>query len=140
MRYISSLLAVAVFAATASCGGSGTEPGGYGNTTGGSNSPPPGGGSTTGPTTNSLVVNNNYYDPPSTTVSKGTQVTWTWNACTGDGYGGSVCTDHSVTFDDGPTSGLQTTGSYQRAFSTPGEYAYHCSLHGSAMSGKIIVK
>ena len=138
MRYISSLLAVAIFAATVSCGGSGTEPGGY-NNNGGSN-PPPGGGSTTGPTTNSLSVNNNYYDPPSTTVNKGTPVTWTWNACTGDGYGGSVCTDHSVTFDDGQKSELKSTGQFERVFSTPGEYAYHCDLHGSAMSGKIIVK
>jgi len=63
---------------------------------------------------------------------------WTWNSCD-SGYGGEVCTAHTVTFDDGPSSELQDKGSYSRAFNTAGTYKYHCQVHGTAMSGSVVV-
>jgi plastocyanin len=66
-------------------------------------------------------------------------VTWTWNTCTGDGYGGQTCVSHSVTFDDGVTSPTQDTGTYNRTFTAKGTYTYHCLVHGAAMTGTITV-
>ena len=97
--------AFAVFAL--GCGGGGG---------GGPASPPPSGGTggTGGSTSADIKVQNNSFSPPSTTVPVGTTVTWTWNACTGDGYGGQACTDHSIVFDDGGRSSapLQSEGTF----------------------------
>jgi plastocyanin len=115
----------------AACGGGASSPTA-------TNSPPP----PTGPT--DVTVVNNSFSPASLGVAPGTTVTWTWNTCSGgDGYGGGVqtCVDHNIVFDaDATTSGTQSQGSYQRRFSTAGTYAYHCSIHGAAMSGKIVVQ
>jgi plastocyanin len=63
-------------------------------------------------------------------VATGTKVTWTWIGSTA----------HSVTFDDGVTSATQTSGSFNRTFDTAGSYPYHCKVHGTAMSGTVVVK
>jgi plastocyanin len=125
-----------IFAALAlvSCGSSGgTEP-----------PPPPvntggGGGGGTGVT---VTVSNNAFSPSQTTVAPGTVVTWRWDSCTGDVYGGQVCTLHSVTFDDGgPSASARNDGSFARTFSTAGTYTYYCSSHGrAAMSGSVTVQ
>ena len=94
----------------------------------------------TGSTT-SLSVENNKYVPPNDSVAVGATLTWTWNTCTGDGYGGSSCASHSVKFDDGVSSSpIQSSGTFSRTFNTAGTYTYHCAVHGTAMSGTIIVK
>jgi plastocyanin len=48
---------------------------------------------------------------------------------------------HSVTFDDGSaSSALQDQGTFEKTFSTPGTYMYHCSVHGTlGMTGTITV-
>ena len=110
---------------------------------GGPTSPPPSGGTggnggnTGGSTSAEIAVQNNQFTPSATTVAAGSTVTWTWNSCTGDGYGGQLCTDHSVVFDDGVRqgSGVQNTGSFASQFANPGTYSYHCSIHGSASAG-----
>ena len=115
---------------------------------GGPTSPPPSGGTggnggnTGGSTSSSITVENNQFTPASTTVPVGTTVNWTWNSCTGDGYGGQLCTDHSVVFDDGVRqgSGVQGSGTFSSQFATAGAYTYHCSVHGSAMHGTITVQ
>lgn len=123
--------------AAAGCGGSSTAPGSGGNNNTGNNPPP-----TNNPpsTSSSITVSNNFFDPSSTSVSVGTKVTWTWNACTGDGYGGQVCTSHSIAFDDGATAPSQQEGTWSRTFNTAGTYKYHCTVHGSAMSGTVVVQ
>ena len=98
--------------------------------------PPPG-------TANSVVIRNNSFTPGDLSASKGAEVTWTWDACTaGDGYGnGVVCTSHNVVFADGtPGSVTQSSGTYRHTFPTAGTFAYHCSIHGVAMSGRVIVQ
>jgi plastocyanin len=97
--------------------------------------PPPATGSTT-----SLQVSNNKYTPARDSVAAGSTLTWTWNSCTGDGYGGSTCTSHSVKFDDGgASSDIQESGTFSRTFATAGTYTYHCAVHGTAMAGTVIV-
>lgn len=131
-------VAIALASFVLACGGGGG---------GGPASPPPSGGTggTGGSTSADIKVQNNSFSPSSTTVPAGTTVTWTWNACTGDGYGGQMCTDHSIVFDDGGRSNapLQSEGTFSSTFTTAGTYNYHCSVHGttsSGMRGTVIVQ
>lgn len=127
-RIVALLLSAAAFA----CGGSGSS---AGSVTGPPPPPPPvASGSTT-----SLMVENNHYSPKLDSVAVGATLTWTWNSCTGDGYGGSMCTSHSVKFDDGPHSPIQSSGEFPRMFPDTGTFTYHCAVHGTAMSGTIVV-
>jgi plastocyanin len=78
-----------------------------------------------------VSIGNNFYSPLDVTVAQGTTVTWRWAA--GD-------TTHNVTFDDGQSSPTQSSGTYQRTFSTAGTFPYHCTIHGAAvMHGSVIV-
>lgn len=119
-------IALALVSAAA-CGGSGST-----GTPSGGNTPVPTGG---------VEVTNNAFSPASKTVSVNTTVQWAWNSCTGDPYGGNqTCVSHDILFDDGMTSGPMSQGSYSRAFTVPGPYNYHCTVHGTAMSGTITVQ
>lgn len=76
------------------------------------------------------------YSPTSVTIAAGGTVTWTWAS-------GSIA--HNVEWLTGPgtlpaSSAVQTTGTYQVTFTTPGTYTYDCVIHGAAMSGSVIVK
>jgi plastocyanin len=133
---LAARMTLLLLVAAVGCGGSSTAPANNGGTT--VNNPPP--PQNPGSTTSDLTVNNNYFDPLSTTVHVNSTVTWTWNACGGDGYGGQVCTPHGIVFDDGKASGAQTQGTWSRTFTSAGTYKYHCSTHGAAMSGTIIVQ
>ena len=131
LRLLSLLLTVL---ALTSCGSSGgTEPQ---QPSGGGPGPGPGGSATA-----TVTVSNNSYTPGQVSVARGGTVTWNWDACTGDGYGGQVCGSHSVTFDDGgPSAGARTDGSFSRTFASAGSYTYYCTAHGrSAMSGTVTV-
>lgn len=83
-------------------------------------------------TSNSISVRDNSFSPSATTVPVGTTVTWTW----------SGSNSHNVTFDDGSgiKSPTQTSGTFTRNFAAAGTYAYHCTIHGQAMSGTVTVK
>ncbi len=105
-----------------------------------STAPPNNGGVNTPPPVGGITVSNNFFSPATKTVAKGTTVQWAWNSCTGDAYSGQTCVSHSVTFDDGTTSATQSQGTYNRMFGTAGTYPYHCSVHGTAMSGSITVQ
>jgi plastocyanin len=113
----------------AGCGGSG---GGATGVPPGVNTPPPVGG---------ISVENNVFTPSAKTVTAGTTIQWAWNSCESGGiYGGTAtCVTHNVVFDDGTTSGPKDQGTYSRRFAAAGTYPYHCSLHGTAMSGTITV-
>ncbi len=80
------------------------------------------------------------FTPGTKTVAVGTAVKWAWNSCSGDSYNGQTCVSHSVTFDDGIASATQDQGTYTRTFDVAGTYNYHCSIHGTAMSGTITVQ
>ena len=117
MRKRSSVIVLGL-AIAAGCGGGGDS---YGSG--------PGGGNTNG-TSATVTVKNNVFDPSATTVSVGATVSWTWAQ-------GSV--SHTVTFDNGPASANQSSGSYARTFDKAGTYPYHCVNH-PAMIGTVTVK
>ncbi|HEX5436371.1 MAG TPA: plastocyanin/azurin family copper-binding protein [Gemmatimonadaceae bacterium] len=123
MRRVALIICLIALPGLAACGGSSTAPGG--NNNGGQT------GTSGNSTSNAISVGNDFYSPSSTTVAVGTTVTWTWN---------SSGEDHSVTFDDGADSGIKTSGTYTRTFSTAGTYPYHCLVHGAAMSGTVVVQ
>ena len=133
------VVTVLTFISVAACGGGSS---GYPTGSGNPNPPAPPGQPPPPPgsTTNSILVQNNRFNPSSTTVPVGTTVTWTWDACNDDGYGGQTCVDHNVTFDAGGTgSTTRSSGSYSRQFSAAGTFGYRCTVHGSAMTGQIVV-
>lgn len=96
----------------------------------GGTSPAGGGGGGGGSTSNAIDVSDNSYSPSLTTLPSGTTVTWTWR--------GSAA--HDVTFSSTDKSAVQSSGTYQRTFTTAGTYDYHCSIHGTAMSGRVVVQ
>lgn len=120
------LLAIAVIAVVAACG----------NSTGYGSSPPPppppppppGGHSTT------ITVSNNKYTPTPDSVAAGT-VTFQWAA---------DAVTHTVNWDTGPgtlppnSGNLGASQSYQATLQV-GTYTFHCAIHGTIMSGTIVV-
>jgi plastocyanin len=135
MRFMGMTAVLVAAAITAGCGGaSGSD--GYAPTT-------PGSGTTVATNTNQVTLANLTFSPGAITVPAGTTVTWNWNDCSSGGYGGYAgCVSHNVTFDDGSNiaSATQDNGTFSRTFSTAGTFKYHCSIHGSSMSGQVIVK
>jgi plastocyanin len=83
-------------------------------------------------TGNNITISNMKFSPSSKTVAKGTIVKWTNN----DGYPHTVTSNDAVSFDSGYIDG---GGSYSYTASTPGTFDYHCTIHGLAMSGTLIV-
>lgn len=131
------LVLVAAFCA-ASCGSSGTtEPAPAAGTGGGGGG---GGGGASNRVT--VTVSNNTYTPDPVSIAKGSTVTWQWDSCTGDGYGGQECAFHTVTFDDGgPSATARNEGTFARTFANAGTYTYYCTAHGrSVMSGSVTVQ
>jgi len=125
----SVFVAMAV-ASLCACGGSG----------GSSSTAPVNQGVNTPPPTDGISVTNNAFSPGTKTVAVGATVRWAWNSCTGDAYNGQTCVSHSVTFDDGSGSPTQDQGTFSKTFNAAGTYDYHCSIHGTAMSGTITVQ
>ena len=86
----------------------------------------------TGPAQAPMVaIADNSFSPNTLQVEVGTNVRWEWG-------GANV---HNVTFDNGdPGSMDQSSGTFRRAFDSPGLHGYHCSIHGAqVMSGQIAV-
>src|SRR5690242_618737 len=115
-----ALTNLAVLAAIlAACGGDG-----HGSSTTDITGTPPS-------TSDAIRVVDNSFTPAATTVPPGTTVTWTWVG---------TREDHNVTFADGTASATQASGTYQRTFAAAGSYAYHCTIHGTPMSGVVTVR
>jgi plastocyanin len=78
-------------------------------------------------------VRNMSQNPAVDTVAVGGKVTWTWRGAIG----------HSVQSLGPPSftsSVVQTSGTYSFTFTAAGTYNYDCSVHGLAMTGKIVVR
>jgi plastocyanin len=130
-------LTIIALAALAGCGGyMSTAP--YGGGGGG------GGGGPVGSVavgTNGAIVfssaHNGTANPAVDTVAVGGTVTWTWN--NNGGISHSVQSLGSTTFaSSGTKSGNGQT--YAVTFTTPGTYQYDCAVHGTAMTGTIVVR
>jgi plastocyanin len=75
----------------------------------------------------------NSFNPTNLTVSAGANVTW--NNVSG--------TTHNVTFtSQGSPNSIADFASGTRvvAFPNAGTYQYHCTIHGTSMSGTIVVQ
>jgi len=105
------------------CGGGDGPTGNNGGNNGGIN--------TCTSTSNAVQVLDNRYSPTCTTVPVGTTVDWTW---------GNVVNPHTVTFSATETSPSQTSGTYSRLFGAAGTFNYTCTVHGAAMSGRVVVQ
>ena len=78
-----------------------------------------------------VAVTNNQFNPTPITVPVNGTVTWQWSS-------GGVT--HNVTFQDGPTSGDRSSGTYPRTFQAGGSYPYVCTIHvGEGMAGVVNV-
>lgn len=74
------------------------------------------------------------FDPQATTVKKGVTVKWT----------NTGKLPHTVTKEEGPgpdfdSGTLQPGDTFEETFTTPGEIAYHCTIH-SGQNGAITVE
>lgn len=102
-------------------GGSGGTAGNGGNSGGG------------GGTQVTVDMNGMSFSPSTTTVKVGTPVKWT----NSDYYSA-----HTVTSNDGTTFNSGTIGiggTYTYTPNVAGTYPYHCTIHGTAMSGTLVV-
>jgi plastocyanin len=72
-------------------------------------------------------------NPAVDTIGAGGTVTWTWVGAASHG----VNSTGSPTFT---SSTVKTSGTYAFTFATPGTYTYDCTVHGSLMTGRIVVQ
>lgn len=75
------------------------------------------------------------FSPATVTIDPGQPVCWTWSQTAG----------HNVRSDDGSfTSGAPAgTGTFQRTYTAPGTYGFHCQVHGTGtggMRGTVVVR
>src|SRR5213076_896252 len=149
MRLRTAVIGMIALAVLAGCGGDtasgpyggggGGGGGGYGGGGGGGGGGGPVGCVTVG--NNGQIVfisaHNSTANPAVDTVAVGGTVTWTWTNNLGVSH--SVQSQGSTAFASSPImSGNGQT--YAVTFSTPGTYQYDCAVHGTAMTGTIVVR
>jgi plastocyanin len=131
MNIPAAWLLAALAGATLGCSGNSTGPSNGGG----------GGGGAVGTVTIANILfqsgHNGTQNPAIDTVPAGTAVTWTWT--------NTGSTSHSV-----QSQGTQSFASsqilsgsgktYTVTFTTPGTYVYDCAVHGSAMTGRVVVQ
>lgn len=112
-------LLFAILSITASCEKKTEDPDNGGNN-GGSNEPP----------ANEVYIQGSAFNPASITVAANTNIKWTNK----DGMTHTVTSNTGV-FNSG---NMLVNGTFSFTFTTPGTYAYRCTLH-PAMTGTVIV-
>ena len=73
------------------------------------------------------------FSPETIFLNAGGSVTWVWI----NGVHGVVSDDTPPSFSPSPE---QDGGNYVVMFPVKGQFGYHCSVHGSMMSGAVIVQ
>jgi plastocyanin len=78
-----------------------------------------------------VAIGDNDYDPAVVSVKPGDTVRWT-------NHGGAA---HTVTADGGDfDSGTLAPGAvFTHKFPVLGSFPYHCTIHGPAMAGSVVV-
>jgi plastocyanin len=117
-----------------------TRPAGGGATP----TPPPGMGATpTAPPAAAHMVSvglggNQFVDGQTgsnvTTISAGQTVMWSWAGGPHSTTSGNCCTP-----DGKWDSGVRSSGSFSQAFPSAGSFPYFCTVHGSMMTGMVMV-
>jgi plastocyanin len=83
------------------------------------------------PPDNTVLVRNNNFSPTPLSVAVNETVTFQWNS-------GGVA--HNVTFQDGPASPSQGSGTFPRTFQAAGSFPYVCTIHAAeGMAGVVNV-
>jgi len=82
-------------------------------------------------------AHNGSSNPAVDTVAIGGTVTWTWTSTQGMAHsvqslGSPTFASSAIMSGDGQT--------YSVTFTTPGTYQYDCAVHGTAMSGRVVVR
>jgi plastocyanin len=80
------------------------------------------------PVRDSVAVKDNFFQSDSVVLQVNDTVYWTW----------AGAQNHNVTFGPGQASATQSSGTYNRQFTTVGKFAYTCTLH-SGMNGVVVV-
>jgi plastocyanin len=80
---------------------------------------------------------NGTLNPAIDTVSVGTTVTWTWTNTGSESHSVQSQGTPSFTSSDVLSGGGKT---YTMTFMTAGTYQYDCAIHGSLMTGRIVVQ
>jgi len=81
-----------------------------------------------------VVSSHNGSQPAVDTIKVGASVTWTWS-------GSLSHSVQSVGSSSFASSGIKTgSGTYTVQFTAPGTYHYDCAVHGTAMTGTIVVQ
>ncbi len=75
----------------------------------------------------------NTFTPSTVTIRAGQSVTWNWVT----GVHSVVSDSMPKAFSDSPQQGA---GQYTAMFPTAGTYPYHCGVHGTMMSGSVVVQ
>jgi len=126
MRRIALVVAAALLSLTA-CGGV--------------TSPQGGGGSPVGQVTVGNIffrsTHNGSQNQAVDTIAAGASVTWTWDAA-GSHTIQSTGVPPEIFRNSVVMAGAHDT--YTVTFRTPGTYTYDCAIHGSAMTGRIVVQ
>ena len=144
MRFRTAVIGLAALASLAGCGGyTATGPNG-GNGAGGYGGGGGGGGGPIGSVTvgdNGAIAftsaHNGSSNPAVDTVAIGGTVTWTWTSTQGMAHsvqslGSPTFASSAIMSGDGQT--------YSVTFTTPGTYQYDCAVHGTTMSGRVVVR
>ena len=134
MRIRRAVAVIVTFGSVAACGGSDGSSVTGGNGDGGGS----GGGGTAGTVKVGTGVQyvsgrNGTMNPAVDTIAAGTTVTWTWTG----GLPHGVRSVGTPSFTSSPTH--TGSGTYVATFTNPGTYQYDCSVHGQAMTGRIVV-
>ena len=83
------------------------------------------------PAAAAVTVADNSFSPESARIATGGTVTWTW----------AGANPHNVTFSTGTDNSMtQSSGTFARTFADAGSYSYLCTIHGSSMSGTVVVE
>lgn len=125
----SRLVMVALAAALAACGSSGTDTAG-GDTAGTEAAEVTSAAAEGEGEGQQVAIVDFSFDPSELTVASGTDVVW-------QNEDGAA---HTVTFDDGEDSGnLEGGATYARTFAEAGDYPYACAIHPT-MTGTVTVE
>ena len=75
----------------------------------------------------------NAFAPATVTIQAGQSVAWRWVT----GFHSVVSDSMPKAFADSPA---QASGQYVASFAATGTYPYHCGIHGTMMSGTVVVQ
>ena len=131
MRIRRAVAVILTFGSVAACGGSDGSSVTGGN--GGGGGTGAGGTVTIGSGIQYVSDHNETMNPAVDTIVAGTTVTWTWTGALPHG----VRSVGTPSFTSSPTH--TGSGTYVATFTNPGTYQYDCSVHGQAMTGRIVV-